>query len=463
MPRIVAKREVLSGRGAVVLYGSGTSAGSYFYRELIKGSRSYRQRKIPDATTMDEAVQLAVEVAFAMQAEELETPDLVKDIFSPSKPSVSKSYETTTLLRQPRRQLIEDSITNFLEQERQRKEAGLITSKTRQQKEITLTQHMLPYLSSQGVLYTNQIRPATFKDYELFRSGATPLSRNVEIGHIKDFCKNYLVKNRLLDADMLLDRGFLPRSRVKQVDRMKNPAINEDDWKTIVDYVRGPFRDSAKLLQNHRIHYWRTLFWHFILFMKNTGMSPEEILKMKWKQIEIVDEGRVNSKGEREEWLVSYIYTVRSKTKQAREIPANQARELIRWKKLQQEYMEARGLKQTVDRETIVFSNPNNELKSYGYSNFQRSWKDVLDAVSPKLKGHRFSPHPYTIYSMRSTFIEDHLLKGTPVYEVAEMAGHSVMETQKTYARLNLRNKGREITMPNMGKKERQRKGVVLF
>jgi len=463
MPRIVAKREVLSGRGAVVLYGSGTSAGSFFYRELIKGSRSYRQRKIPDATTMDEAVQLAVEVAFAMQAEELETPDLVKDIFSPSKPSGSKSYETTTLLRQPRRQLIEDSITNFLEQERQRKEAGLITSKTRQQKEITLTQHMLPYLSSQGVLYTNQIRPATFKDYELFRSAATPLSRNVEIGHIKDFCKNYLVKNRLLDADMLLDRGFLPRSRVKQVDRMKNPAINEDDWKTIVDYVRGPFRDSAKLLQNHRIHYWRTLFWHFILFMKNTGMSPEEILKMKWKQIEIVDEGRLNSKGEREEWLVSYIYTVRSKTKQAREIPANQARELMRWKKLQQEYMEARGLKQTVDRETIVFSNPNNELKSYGYSNFQRSWKDVLEAVGPKLKGHRFSPHPYTIYSMRSTFIEDHLLKGTPVYEVAEMAGHSVMETQKTYARLNLRNKGREITMPNMGKKERQRKGVELF
>ena len=143
MPRIVAKREVLSGRGAVVLYGSGTSAGSFFYRELIKGSRSYRQRKIPDATSMDEAVQQAVEVAFAMQAEELETPDLVKDIFSPSKTSGSKSYDTTTLLRQPRRQLIEDSITNFLEQERQRKEAGLITSKTRQQKEITLTQHML--------------------------------------------------------------------------------------------------------------------------------------------------------------------------------------------------------------------------------------------------------------------------------------------------------------------------------
>ena len=44
---------------------------------------------------------------------------------------------------------------------------------------------------------------------------------------------------------------------------------------------------------------------------------------------------------------------------------------------------------------------------------------------------------------MRSTFIEDHALKGTPVFEVAEMAGHSVIETQKTYARLNLRKKGK--------------------
>jgi len=197
--------------------------------------------------------------------------------------------------------------------------------------------------------------------------------------------------------------------------------------------------------------------------MKNTGMSPEEILKLRWKQVEIVDEGRTTSSGQREEWLVSYIYTIRSKTNQAREIPANQARELIRWKQFQEEYITSKNLKASIDRETFVFSNPNNELKSYGYSNFQRSWKEVLEAVQSKLKGHRYSPHPYTIYSMRSTFIEDHLLKGTPVYEVAEMAGHSVVETQKTYARLNLRTKGREITMPTLGKREKTGEKKDLF
>tara|TARA_X000000950_G_scaffold203346_1_gene244682 strand:- start:1220 stop:1429 length:210 start_codon:yes stop_codon:yes gene_type:complete len=64
---------------------------------------------------------------------------------------------------------------------------------------------------------------------------------------------------------------------------------------------------------------------------------------------------------------------------------------------------------------------------------------------------------------MRSTFIEDQLMKGTPVIEVAEMAGHDVRETQRTYARLNLRRKGTELTLPDMGRKRLESKPVDLF
>jgi integrase len=249
-----------------------------------------------------------------------------------------------------------------------------------------------------------------------------------------------------------MDRDFLRRGVIKQIDKMRNPAISSEDWNIIVRYVRGHYRDSAEKLSNYRIHYWRTLFWHWILFAKNSGMSPEEILRLKWRQIEIIDEGRTNSKGEREPWEVAYIYTIRSKTKQAREIPVNQARELRRWKKIQEDYIAAHNLDQKITKDSLVFGNPHNELRTYAYSNYQRAWKEVRDAVGDKLNGHRFSRHHYTIYSMRSTFIEDHLLKGTPVFEVAEMAGHSVNETQKTYARLNLRKKGAEITLPKLGK-----------
>ena len=44
-------------------------------------------------------------------------------------------------------------------------------------------------------------------------------------------------------------------------------------------------------------------------------------------------------------------------------------------------------------------------------------------------------------------------MKGTPVIEVAEMAGHDVRETQRTYARSKLCHKGTVLTLPEMGKK----------
>jgi hypothetical protein len=53
MPKIADKRKVLGGRGSVVLYASGTSAGQYFYRELIKGTKNYMTRRIEGVSNMD--------------------------------------------------------------------------------------------------------------------------------------------------------------------------------------------------------------------------------------------------------------------------------------------------------------------------------------------------------------------------------------------------------------------------
>ena len=90
-------------------------------------------------------------------------------------------------------------------------------------------------------------------------------------------------------------------------------------------------------------------------------------------------------------------------------------------------------------------------------------WIEIRAKPKDQLTGHRSSPHPYTLYSMRSTFIEDQLMKGTPVMEVAEMAGHDVRETQRTYARLNLRRKGAELTLPEMSRKRFESRPVNLF
>ena len=258
-----------------------------------------------------------------------------------------------------------------------------------------------------------------------------------------------------MSSDLVMDKSFLPEIKIKQTDLMKNPAINAEDWEMIVRFVRDEWRHRPLKQDNKSGWFFRNMFWHFILFMKNTGMSPEEILKMKWKQIEIVDVGRIDSKGNRVQWEVAYVRTIRSKTQQPREIPANQARELRRWKQFLEEYIESKGLSSKITRESLVFGQPYNAWQAFCYKHVGETWREVRRELADKLKGHRFSPHPYTVYSLRSSFAEDHLLKGTPVMEVAEMMGHSVIETQKTYARLNLRKKGREITMPELGKKIR--------
>ena len=142
-----------------------------------------------------------------------------------------------------------------------------------------------------------------------------------------------------MSSDLVMDKSFLPEIKIKQTDLMKNPAINAEDWETIVRFVRDEWRQRPLEKDNKSGWFFRNMFWHFILFMKNTGMSPEEILKMQWKQIEIVDVGRTNSKDERVKWEVAYVRTIRSKTQQAREIPANQARELRRWEQFPEEYI----------------------------------------------------------------------------------------------------------------------------
>ena len=51
-----------------------------------------------------------------------------------------------------------------------------------------------------------------------------------------------------------------------------------------------------------KMQWFRTMFWYWILVAKNTGMSPEEICKLKWKNVEIVDIGRASNTKAKEEW-----------------------------------------------------------------------------------------------------------------------------------------------------------------
>jgi integrase len=449
MPKVVEKHRVLGTNGDVVLYGSGTSAGRYFYREWNRDTKTYRTQLL-DANCLDDAIAIAVSVSYRWKEER---PTSTTDYAADSKKrnyslqtqrqatKVSNHYPTIVVAAQDWVSKAEEAL-----------DKGLIAKNTYIHKERTFRLYVVPYLTSIGIYKTDQIDGNTFTDYLTYRATSTALVRQRELSIIKDWVYNHLVPHKLLVETPA--KSWFPYQKIRQTDRLKNPAINPQDWNTIITFVRNDWRNHLKLTghQNHRSFYWRDLFWHFLLVSKNSGMSPEEILKLRWKDVEIRDVGRIDSKGVRQEWFVAYIRTIRSKTQQAREIPTNLGRELQRWMSIVKEYCDTQDLPHPVAN-SCVFGKPNEGFCSYSYGMFKQAWVEVRNSVEDKLKGHRFSPHPYTIYSLRSTFIENHLLKGTDLFLLARMAGHDVKELMKSYERLDIRQRAKEITAIQFGKK----------
>jgi len=537
MPKISEKAEVLGGRGTVVKYDSGTSKGFYFYREWVKQDRRYLTKRIDEATSLEEAIELAPDAAFAIREEAKPLSNYPQ--YPPLSPS---NWSPVPKQRKPRSITVEAAIRNWIEEEKERYNAGLIKKNTYLSKEMIYRTKVLGYLKEQGINHTHQLNENTFDKYLIWRFNKTDrkLVIQKEIGHINEWAFKYLLHNKYIDSSILISgKGFLKNITTKQEDRMANPAINAEDWRTILNYVRNKWRFqpvppleyfdipdkrtysdtylSKRDYNNWEKHwFYRNMFWHFILLQKLTGMSPEEGLKLKWKNVEIKDVGRISSskraeeyeqfledykeewgedmeekvdgketmasarygdklidpsawapdKGEmgREERLIAYIYTTRAKTGASREIPCNAGSMLKRWMKFVKEHVKSVGIDMPLNGETHVFASPyNKDFKPCCYIWCADHWREVRRTLQDKLRGHRFSKHPYTLYSLRSTFIEEHLMKGTDIFLLARMAGHDVKELQRSYERMDIRFRAQEITSIEYGKKKEEPENVNLF
>ena len=241
------------------------------------------------------------------------------------------------------------------------------------------------------------------------------------------------------------------------------------------------------------------MFWHWILVAKNSGMSPEEICKLKWKNVEIIDVGRVSNTKAQEEWeqimgeaqaegidleieppdlkdpsewategnewgreerLIAYITTMRAKTQDYREIPTTLGQVFKRWRDFIKTQTDL-----PIKGEDYVFAQIFNENKQPNQRKIGQHWRWICDYLmsSGKLKGHKFSDRSYTLYSMRSTFIENHILKGTDAYLLARMCGNSVATIMQTYERIDIRKRTKEITDIDFGSKRQNPDAIQLF
>ena len=527
MPRIAHSEKVLNGKGRVILYENGDSAGKWFYKEKIEGSKdSYRSRCIEGANTLEEAKERVIEIAF----------DLAKDpvkptVINPNIDPLDLIAREEKLLRQKERLnraeqkknnpkiSLEKAFKDWFTQEQKRVDAGALAQSSFDHK-FNCCRHIKFYLKHKKVSITSQINESTFDDYCIFRLKDTDKRILIqrELSVLGEFIKSFLVKHKYIEARLWMDGQFLPKIEVRQSDRDANPAINPEDWEVIINHVRNKWRKEAyepsKLPSTNQFRkdikivdrkttdkskWFRNMFWHWILVAKNSGMSPEEICKLKWKNVEIVDVGRVSNTKAQEEWeqimgeaqadgidldleapefkdpsewapegtewgreerLIAYITTMRAKTQDYREIPCNLGHVFKRWRDFVKSQTD-----QPIKGDDYVFAQLYNEMKQPNQRKIGQHWRWICDYLmsSGKLKGHKFSERPYTLYSMRSTFIENHILRGTDAYLLARICGNSVATIMQTYERIDIRRRTKELTDIEFGSKKGNPETISLF
>ena len=520
--KIAEKQEVLGGRGSVVTYANGKGSKGFFYRELVAGTKRYRQKKIEGADSMSQAVEMAMDIALELREEEPHhlAANSIRTVKEPANESLSILEREEKLTRRKERLVREErkkeqpkmttekALDDWLAGQKKRVDTGTFEENSYLAK-YHAALHLKSYLKYKKIFFTSQISTGTFDEYIEFRFQKTQrrIVIHRELAVIGEWIKSYLVRFKYIPAHLWLDGQFLPRIEVRQIDKDANPAINSDDWKVILDYTRDVWRKEAYDTQDYyqkgvlkgkrqpekKTVWFREMFWHWILVAKKTGMSPEEICKLKWKNVEIRDVGRYSqSKAEqeiydleqegievipslhdpksgdwiadpshigREERLIAYISTIRKKTSQPREIPCNLGTEFKRW----MTFLKTSGY--VIRGDDYVFAQVHNEMKQPSQARIRQAWRKIVDGLmlEGKLKGHKFSDRKYTLYSMRSTFIEDHLLKGTDIFLLARVSGHSVKTLMDTYERMDIRERAKELTDIDYGKRKNVPQIINLF
>ena len=162
MPALLQKASVLEGRAQVLAYKRDPSA--WYYRELLKGTERYRSARIPNATTLEQAVKASLDM-YGLFRESL--PGSI-----PEKPQ--RAIGTAALLNRKRKgQDVAEAVNEYLKFEQKRVDAQELSALTLKDRKQVLTRHLLDYLKTQEVTSTAHISENTFHEYGVFRHKAS--------------------------------------------------------------------------------------------------------------------------------------------------------------------------------------------------------------------------------------------------------------------------------------------------
>lgn len=431
MAAIAEKVPALNG----VVFRYASDREGWYYRELIPGTKRYRTKRIPGAETLADALRDAYKAFMDLSGSPIPQARL--------KP-VEKKTGTT----------IAKEVEGYLRYQEQRVSSNLKSEKGYTRLCVVLRKHLLGYLSAINITKPSQIKPTTFDDYIAYRRGIAKQTLKTELKEIGTFLKHWLVRHDHLSVEVGMSPMLLPRVSLSFEDLDANPAISAHDYELINKQIRYTWIKAAT---NKNSRYFRQMFWCLIHTLKNTGARPIELLAVRYKDIAITNPKRYSVSHEEDvDDFKGTIFLHHTKTGRPRDIicRSNAAERIVKFRQFQRQYFTEHHMPAPTE-DSLFFGKPSEMMeKTYSHRYLDQVWRnEIIEPIKDQLEGNKYSSQSYTIYSLRSTFIENCILDGIDIYTVATLCGNSVKTIQRHYDRHDVLKKASRLQDIERGKR----------
>ena len=431
MPAI---RESVTVEQGISVFAYASLKEGWYVRKWNKAERRYRIKRIEGAETKEQALANFYKALVS---------------FEQDRQRVNKKVIINSDVA-PLTQIVDD----FNKFELDRVAAGLKDDQA-QERRVQSLKRMLEYLEVKEIVYPNQIDGTTWEDYPVFRKHVKKNTRKTELKDIGAFCRNYLLPRGYLTNEVAMSRHFIPTIVINEDDLDANPAIVPEDYETLRKHLRKDFINQG---HGYKSRYTRRMFYSFIHILKNSGCRPSELLAVRRRDIEITNPKRWSETFQ--EWEDDHklkMHIRKTKTGKKRDVicRSNAGKHMLDFLNAQRKYLDEHLPSVITDGDSLIFGIPGEHFhKTLTYRRFDDLWDMVRTDVAKSLIGNRFSDEPYTIYSTRSTFIEQCIADGLDVYLVARLCGNSVGVIQRYYDRHDVLNRADEIQAIEYGKRK---------
>ena len=437
---------MLNGRGSVFRYEH--TAKGWYYRSWNKATRRYKTKQIPNAFTLEEAIAGCLDIAITLGS----TPD-----------TPVRGYVATAPASKPSGIPISEHIKDYLDGSMKRVSIGLKDEAAHNRRVITLNKHLLGYLNSLDIVYAKQIEETTFDDYPLYRRGIAKNTLKTELKEIQAFIRHYLVRHKHITNELGLSQTLIPKVRLNEEDLDANPAFTKEGYGIVNKYLRSEWLPKAT---NKRSEYFRRMYWCFVHLLKCSGCRPSELLAIRLKDITLTNPKRWSETNQTYvDDIKLTLFIRKSKTGRTRDVlcRSNAGEHLLEFRRFQDNYFKTYGYKITAHPEMLLFGKPDELMdKGYTYRYLDDVWRNqIINPIIDKIPKNRYSDKPFTLYSLRATFISGCIEDGLDIYTTASLCGHTVKILERYYHRYDLLKKADEIQAIPYGKSKKPEKEEV--